>query len=184
MADAYLTVKKRGEKITVGYKTDAIAEAKRRHGFFALLSNKRKDSAECLRQYRKRVYIELFFEAYKGRTGGRRPRAWSADTLQGRMFVQFVALCYREYFASRIRAMIQELGEPNGDTEHDLKTNLDKERKLRNWLRDKSLHFILNWFDTTECTRVSTKMRQKRLRSEITARDQLFLTKLGIYRKF
>lgn len=184
VAFMYLSVTKRGDKITVGYKTDAIAAARRRHGFFALLSNKRKDSAECLRQYRKRVYIELFFEAYKGRTGGRRPRAWSADALQGRMFVQFVALCYREYFASCIRTMIEELGEPNGDPKHDLKTNLDNERKLRNWLQDKSLHFVLNWFDTAECTSISTKLRQKRLRSEITARDQLFLTKLGVHKEF
>lgn len=182
VASRYLTIRKRGSTITVGYKVDAITEAKRRHGFFAILSNKRKDSAECLWQYRKRVYIELFFEAYKGRTGGRRPQVWTADTLQGRMFVQFVALCYREYFAACLRAMKQELGEPNGDREHDLKKNLDAERKLLRWLEDNSLHRVLNWFDTTESTTVSTKLRQKQLRPEITARDRLFLTKLGIYK--
>ncbi|MBD5560226.1 MAG: hypothetical protein HDQ87_07720 [Clostridia bacterium] len=96
------------------------------------------------------------------------------------MFVQFVALCYREFFAEQVRTMIRELGQPTGDLKHDLKKVLDDEKKLQTWLRNNSLRVILEWFDTTECTEVSVQLRKKRLRSEVTARDRLFLSKLGI----
>lgn len=180
IAARFLIIRKRGSTTTVSCNLEAIAQEKKFHGFFALISNKRKDPADCLRQYRKRVYIELFFEAYKGKAGGRRPRVWSPDALLGRMFVQFVALCYREFFAAQIRTMIQELGVATGEHEHDLQRNLNAEIKLKNWLKNNSLRFILEWFDTVECTTVSTKLRQKRLKSELTARDRLFLTKLGV----
>lgn len=176
----YLTIRKRAGKLRVSCNLDAIREAKKHNGFFALLTNQRKDPADCLLQYRKRVLIELFFEDYKSRTRGRRPRVWTADALQGRMFVQFVALCYHDYFAEQVRTLIRELGQPTGDPKHDLKKQLDGEKKLRTWLESNSLQFILQWFDTTECTQISTPLRRKRLRTEITARDQLFLSKLGI----
>jgi hypothetical protein len=50
---------------------------------------------------RKRETIESFFESMKQRADGTRVRVWDTDTLRGRMFVQFVALCYYEY----LRAM-------------------------------------------------------------------------------
>ena len=76
--------------------------------------------------------------------------------------------------------MIRELGQPTGDPKHDLKKALDDEKKLQTWLRNNSLRVILEWFDTTECTEVSVQLRKRRLRSEITARDRLFLSRLGI----
>lgn len=178
LAEEYLIIPKRGTRIR--YNMEAVRKKKKYHGFFALLTNKRKDCADCLQQYRRRAVIELFFENYKTRTAGRRPRVWTADVLQGRMFVQFVALCYREYLAERIRTLIGQLGEPDGNPAHDLKTNLDQEKQLKTWLQNNSLHGILAWFDTTECTEISAELRKKRLRSEITARDRLFLEKLGL----
>lgn len=41
--------------------------------------------------------------------------------------VQFVALCYYEYFSSIIRELKAVLGVKNGDYSHDLKQNLNKE---------------------------------------------------------
>ena len=180
VASNYLIIRRRGGKVTVKCDLEAVREKKKYNGFFALLTNKRKDSADCLQLYRKRALIELFFEDYKSRTNGSRPRVWTADALQGRMFVQFVALCYREFFAEQVRTMIRELGQPTGDPKHDLKKVLDDEKKLQTWLRNNSLRVILEWFDTTECTEVSVQLRKKRLRSEVTARDRLFLSKLGI----
>lgn len=58
----------------------------------------------CLNpKYRKRETIESFFEAEKQHADGTRARVWGTDTLRGRMFVQFVSLCYYEYFSEEIR---------------------------------------------------------------------------------
>ena len=64
-----------------------------------------KEPFECLRKYRKRETIESFFEADKQHVDGTRVRVWDTDTLRGRMFVQFVSLCYYEYFSEEIRKL-------------------------------------------------------------------------------
>ncbi len=76
--------------------------------------------------------------------------------------------------------MKQTLGVPTGDEKHDLKTNLDAEKRLKTWLEDRSIKRILNWFDTNDKIIVSNKMKIKRWNSEGIARDKLFLGKLGI----
>jgi transposase len=123
-ASKYLYIKRRGNKVHVSFKEAACKEAKKRHGFFALVSNSEKDTFECLRKYRKRETIESFFESMKQRADGTRVRVWDTDTLRGRMFAQFVALCYYEYLSDEIRNMKKLLGVKNGDPGHDEATNL------------------------------------------------------------
>ena len=96
------------------------------------------------------------------------------------MFVQFVALCYLEFFAEKVQMLKDSLGQENGDETHDTKKQLDDEKKLRTWLENTSLHHVLQWFDTVESTEVSTKQRRRRWNTETTIRDRLFLTRLGI----
>ena len=96
------------------------------------------------------------------------------------MFVQFVALCYLEFFAEKVQALKDSLGQENGDEAPDKKQQLDAEKKLRTWLENTSLHHVLQWFDTVESTEVSAKQRRRRWNTETTMRDQLFLNKLGI----
>ena len=99
----------------------AISEVNKYHGYFVLVSNKEKDPFECLRKYRKRETIESFFEAEKQHADGTRARVWYTDTLRGRMFVQFVSLCYYEYFSEEIRRLKNSLGNKTGDEAHDKK---------------------------------------------------------------
>ena len=176
----YFTIKMRGSKITVSSKNEAIQEANKYHGYFVLISSKEKDPFECLRKYRKRETIESFFEAEKQHADGTRLRVWNADTLRGRMFVQFVSLCYYEYFSEEIRKLKLILGKENGDEQHDSKGTLDKESKLKSWLSNTPIYLQLQWFDTVESVDISTKLKNKRWTTEITERDVLYLEKLGV----
>jgi hypothetical protein len=164
----------------VSFKESACKDAKKYHGYFALVSNCEKESFECLRKYRKRETIESFFESMKQRTDGTRVRVWDTDTLRGRMFVQFVALCYYEYLSNEIRNMKKLLGVKNGDPEHDAAANLSLEKKLKGWLENTPIYLVLQWFNTVEEVKVSSKLHSKRWTTEITLRDKMFLEKIGV----
>ena len=179
-ATKYLNVKRRGNKTTVSFNEVACIDAKRHHGYFALVSNSEKDTFECLRKYRKRETIESFFESVKRRTDGTRVRVWDADTLRGRMFIQFVALCYYEYLSNEIRIIKKNLGIKNGEPAHDSAINLALEKKLKVWLENTPIYLVLQWFDTVEGVTVSSKLTSKRWTTEITSRDRMLLEKMGM----
>jgi transposase len=176
----YLQIYRRGNKTFVSFNEDACREAKKSHGYFALVSNSEKDTFESLRKYRKRETIEAFFETMKQRVDGTRVRVWDTDTLRGRMFVQFIALYYYEYISNEIRNMKKVLGVKNGDPEHDTVANLNLEKKLKSWLDNTPIYIVLQWFDTVENVNVSSKLHSKRWTTEITQRDKMFLDKLGV----
>ncbi len=176
----YFSIKKWGGKTAVVPNNKAIADANKYHGYFVLVSNKEKDPFECLRKYRKRETIESFFEAGKQHADGNRVRVWNTDTLRGRMFVQFVSLCYYEYLNEEIRKLKKSLGKENGDAAHDTKAVLNNESKLKSWLCNTPLYLQLQWFDTVESVEISAKLRNRRWTTEITSRDELYLQKLGV----
>ena len=181
-ARKYFTVKKWGSKITATANNKAIKDANKYHGYFALISNKEKDPFECLRKYRKRETIESFFESEKQRADGTRARVWYTDTLRGRMFVQFISLCYYEYFSEEIRKLKAVLdSEINGG---DLKSEVLKTtKKLRTWVNNTPLYLQLQWFDTVEQVEISTKLRKRRWNTEVTSCDALYLKKIGLYQE-
>ena len=176
----YLYIRHYGSKVTVTFNENAIAEEKKYHGYFALVSNCEKAPFECLRKYRKRETIEFFFESGKQRADGSRTRVWTSDALMGRMFVQFVALCYYEYLSEQIREMKQTLAIEDGNPEHDSKNNIKMESKLKSWLKNTPVYLILQWFDVIEEVTVSSKLHEKRWTTELIERDRMFLTKLGV----
>jgi hypothetical protein len=71
------------------------------------------------------------------------------------------------------------LGEKNGDPAHDASETLALERKLKSWLENSPIYLVLQWFDTVEDVKVLSKLLSKRWTTEITARDRMFLVKLG-----
>ena len=178
--DKYLIVKRRAGVTTVMFNENACNVTKKYHGYFAIISNREKEPFECLRIYRKREYIESCFGNFKRHTDGERPRVWTTDSLRGRMFAQFISLCYYEYLSEEIRKMIPTLGVKNGDPLHDVSKTLDLEKKLKHWLQESSINTILQWFDTVEGVSVSSKITKKRWSTEITQHDKLFLEKLGV----
>ena len=133
-AEKYLRISHRGGRLSVTFDGKACADASKYHGFFALVANKERETFEALSKYRKRNTIEAFFRGDKQTADGLRPRVWNADTLRGRMFVQFVAMCYYEFFSEQLRQVKTSLGTANGDEKHDTKAVLEAERKLKAWI--------------------------------------------------
>jgi hypothetical protein len=93
MADTYLhvhTTPARGTKVT--YNEDAIREHTGEFGYFVLLSNDIKEPVEALWVYRNKDVVEKAFDNLKNRLNLRRPNVSSEESLEGKVFVQFVAL--------------------------------------------------------------------------------------------
>ena len=96
------------------------------------------------------------------------------------MFVQFVAMCYYEFFSEQLRQVKMGLGTATGDERHDTKAVLEAERKLKAWIDNTPIYLQLQWFDTVENVKVSSVLTNKRWTTEITSRDVLYLEKLGV----
>lgn len=167
----------RGGRLHVSFNEDACAEAREYFGYFVLVSNTPLAVFEALEDYRMREKIEELFQDEKGNVDGRRPRLWYPDALRGRMFVQFIALCYRCFIMKKIKAVKEILGK-----EDDQKTvrRLELEKQLLNWLKKRSLAQIFDWFDCQEETTVKTEAGVRRWTTEAVARDRLFLELLGV----
>lgn len=94
--DTFFVVKtspKRGRKVT--YNTEEISQYINRYsGFQALLSNGIKDPIEALQIYRDKDVVEKCFDDLKNQLDMKRLRMHSSATVDGRLFVQFIALIY------------------------------------------------------------------------------------------
>lgn len=180
--DKYLTCSKmgRGGQMKIGFNDNAIVEAKKYFGNFALVSNQAMDTFTALENYRLREKIEELFADQKGGLDGARPRTWYPDNLRGRQFVQFVALGYYCFLAKKISEL--QAGLRKNET-GKTKALVTLETKLRKWLNQRSLSQILDWFDCIETTTVQTAMGNYRWSTESVARDRLFLDRLGVSSK-
>ena len=100
----YFEIKKtpiRGVKLTP--KQEVIDEAEKNYGYFALLSNDIKDPLVALDIYRSKDLIEKAFGNLKERLNLRRTGVSSEENLDGKLFVQFVALIYLAYIDTMMR---------------------------------------------------------------------------------
>lgn len=85
----------RGVKIE--YNEEAIRNHVKNFGYFMLLSNEIKNPSEALAIYRNKDLIEKSFGNLKNRLNMRRPQVASSESLEGKLFVQFIALIYISY---------------------------------------------------------------------------------------
>jgi hypothetical protein len=182
MAEKYLAVRNTRGGLSVSFNEDAFKEAVRFAGCFVLVSNSPMETFGALRTYRRREKIEEHFRAEKQYVDGNRTRMWYPESLSGRLFCQFVALCYYEFLHKAIENMKKTLAIKNGDPVHDKTQNLKDEKALLDWLDDMSVERLFAWFDCTEETKVNTNMGKRRWRTETISRDRLFLAKLGVVR--
>jgi transposase len=101
----YFDVKSTPKRGTVvSPKQEAIDAAAKNYGYFALLSNEIKDPIEALDVYRNKDVIEKAFGNLKERLNFRRLEVSSERSLDGKLFVEFVALIY----LSHIKKVMQE----------------------------------------------------------------------------
>ena len=91
----------RGNRAIV--KEDAVKEAKRYFGFFALMSNEKMDSISALTLYRNKDVVEKAFGNLKERLNFRRTLVSSEQSLNGKLFVEFVALIYLSYLNKQMQ---------------------------------------------------------------------------------
>jgi transposase len=92
----------RGTKVVP--KEKAIAQAEKDYGYFVLISNEIKDPILALETYRNKDLVEKAFGNLKERLNLRRTAVSSESSLEGKLFVQFVALIY----LSRIKKLMSE----------------------------------------------------------------------------
>ncbi len=139
----------RGTKVIA--KEEAMAEAKRNFGYFSLVSNEVKDAVTALEIYRNKDLVEKAFSNLKDRLNLRRLAVSSEKSLDGKLFVQFIALI----FLSCITKKMQET-------------------KL---FREYTLQEVLDELDMIECFEVPGRKLQV---GEATKRQLELYTKLGI----
>ena len=92
---------KRGEKVVCN--DAAMAEAKSRFGYFALLSSEVKDPISALEIYRNKDVVEKAFSDIKGRLNCRRTLVSSERSLDGKLFVEFIALIILSYIKKHMQ---------------------------------------------------------------------------------
>lgn len=139
----------RGTKVTA--KEEALAEAKQNYGYFALLSNDVKEPINALEIYRNKDTVEKAFENLKERLNMRRLTVSSEQSLDGKLFVQFIALIFLSYITKKMQ-----------------------ENKL---FKNYTLQEVLDDLDIIECFEVPGQKLQV---GEITKRQNELYTKLGI----
>lgn len=89
--------------VTLVPKQDVIDKTEKNYGYFALISNEIKDPLEALEIYRAKDVIEKAFGNLKERLNMRRTSVSSEENLDGKLFVQFVALIYLSYIDKAMR---------------------------------------------------------------------------------
>jgi hypothetical protein len=139
----------RGTKVVA--KDEAMSEAKRNYGYFTLLSNEIKDAVEALEIYRNKDQVEKAFDNLKERLNLRRVAVSSEQSLDGKLFVQFIALIFLSYITKKMQ-----------------------ENKL---FKDHTMQQVLDDFDIIECFEVPG---QRLMIGETTKRQMDLYTKLGV----
>lgn len=100
----FFSVKKTPKRgIQVSINQQAIDEAKRYHGYFALLSNEKMKAVDALQLYRSKDSIEKAFGNIKERLNMRRTLVSSVQSLDGKLFVCFIALTLTSYIKKQMQ---------------------------------------------------------------------------------
>lgn len=92
---------KRGRKVKP--KEEVMREATKNYGYFALLSNEVNDPFEALSLYRSKDIVEKGFGNLKDRLDMRRFEVSSELALNGKLFVEFIALIYLSYLKKKMQ---------------------------------------------------------------------------------
>ena len=80
-----------------------MRKATKNYGYFALLSNEVKDPFEALSLYRSKDVVEKAFGNLKDRLNFRRMQVSSELSLNGKLFVEFIALIYLSYVKKKMQ---------------------------------------------------------------------------------
>jgi len=91
----------RGVKVIA--RQEAIDDTKKNYGYFALISNDIKEPIQALEIYRNKDLVEKAFGNIKERLNLRRTLVSSEQSLDGKLFVEFVALIFLSYIKKKMQ---------------------------------------------------------------------------------
>jgi len=170
-----------GTITNVSLDIKAYQEQLKYHGLLVIITDKERDIESALIKFRSRETIEEGIEGHKGHTGGDTSKPGMTDeSLDGELLVEFLANSMRESFRNRLRSMKSTLGVPNGSRDHDTRINLEAETKVKNWIRKKSIVYLIEYFDHKEVTLLNNGKKTYKTDGYKTSRDRLFLSHLGV----
>lgn len=132
-------------------KQKAMEEAKLNYGYFALISNEIKGPIDALEIYRNKDLVEKVFGNLKERLNLRRLSVSSDASLDGKLFVEFIALIFLSYLKKNMQ-------------DHDL-------------FKKYTMQGLLDEFDIIEC--FEQPGAQIRI-GEVTKRQAELYEKMGI----
>jgi transposase len=122
LAAKYFTVTRTPVRgVTVTPNQEAIDEAQKNYGYFALMTNDIKDPIKALEIYRGKDVIEKAFGNLKERLNMRRTSVSSEENFEGKLFVEFVALM----FVSALMKLMHEQKLFKDYTFHEVLDELD-----------------------------------------------------------
>jgi transposase len=120
------TTPKRGTKVS--FNDEAVRQFMSRYtGFQAILSNAIKDPVKALTVYRNKDVVEKCFDDLKNQLDMKRLRMHSSNTVNGRLFVQFIALIY----ISALRQEIKTAGLTKQYTPRELLQEMQTLTKIK-----------------------------------------------------
>ena len=99
--EQYFIVTDGGRKVS--YNVEAIKQAKKYMGYFALISNEKMDAFTALHLYRMKDVVEKAFGNLKERLNFRRLLVSSESSLDGKIFVEFIALILISYLDHKMK---------------------------------------------------------------------------------
>ena len=143
------TTLRRGTHVTV--REEVVSRVKRYYGFFALITNETMDAATALELYRNKDVVEKAFGNLKERLNMRRALVSSEQSLDGKLFVQFVALIYLSY--------------------------IKKQMQVKGLLKDYTVPGLLDTLDVIECFERPGKALRV---GEILEKQEELYYKLGV----
>ncbi len=183
LIDKFLILKTYAGKLSVTMDDQAIIEESKYYGCFVLVSNEAMETFSALREYQLRERTEEGFRMDKQYNDAHVTRSKTTPSLEGRLFCQFIAYGYEEFFRQALNHMKSTLAVPNGDPEHDHSDIFKREKALLNWLNKMSVAKLFDWFDAVQETTVNTRVGKARWRTETIERDRLFLQRLGVIKQ-
>ena len=107
--------------MSVIIRTEVLEEEAKYYGYFSLMSNLVKDPIDALIVYRAKDVVEKAFGNLKERLALRRPGVSTHANLQGKIFVQYIALI----ILSQIQKTMREQKLYQGYTLYTLLDELD-----------------------------------------------------------
>ena len=99
----FFEVKETARRRQVYYKEEEIRAARRYLGYFALITNEKMDAFTALHLYRMKDVVEKAFSNIKERLNMRRFLSKSERNLDGKIFVEFIALILISYFDHQMK---------------------------------------------------------------------------------